>query len=104
MSVKLRSLSLFSLRLPLVWMMVRVGPDSAVPAGLATNRRAPSSIRKGNVYPTMTTVDHIKPKGSKGGTIVNGSRGFYVRLTVSYTTHIESERLVECFKFQALVY
>ena len=25
------------MRLPLVWMMVRVGPDSAVPAGLETN-------------------------------------------------------------------
>ena len=37
----------------------------------------------------MTTVDHDKPKGSKGGMIVNGSRGFYARLTVSYTTHIE---------------
>ena len=100
MSVKHRSLPLFSLRLPLVWMMVRVGPDSAVPAGLATNRWAPSSIRKGNVYPTMTTVDHVKPKGSKGGTIVNGSRGFYVRLTVSYTTHIEDGRLVEVSSFK----
>ena len=78
-------------------MMVRVGPDSAVPAGLATNRWAPSSIRKGNVYPTMTTVDHIKPKGSKGGTIVNGS---HTELTVSYTTHIESGRLVEVSSFK----
>ena len=100
MSVKLGSLSPTLMRLPLVWMMVRVGPDSAVPAGLATNRWAPSSIRKGNVYPTMTTVDHVKPKGSKGGTIVNGSRGFYVRLTVSYTTHIESGRLVEVSSFK----
>ena len=48
----------------------------------------------------MTTVDHVKPKGSKGGTIVNGSRGFYVRLTVSYTTHIESGRLVEVSSFK----
>ena len=62
MSVKLGSLSPTLMRLPLVWMMVRVGPDSAEPAGLATNRWAPSSIRKGNVYPTMTTVDHVKPK------------------------------------------